>query len=92
MSVRVVTRIRPLLKSEIEKDTIVEAVGSNLDSSRPTAVKIPNPKNFSETYTFQFNSVYGQQSSQQELFDAEGRILKAQVSQLVLTALQLRRR
>jgi hypothetical protein len=64
MSVRVVARIRPLLKSELDKDTIVTSDGS--------VVKIPNPKNAGEEYSFQFNSVYGSEASQQDLFDAEG--------------------
>lgn len=76
MSVRVVARIRPLLNSENEKDAIVEAIGADATSSaRPSIVKIPNPKNFSEDFTFQFNSVYNQQSTQQELFDAEGKLV-----------------
>ena len=75
MSVRVVARIRPLLNSENRKDAIVEAIGLGpASSARPSIVKIPNPKNFSEDFTFQFNSVYDQQATQQELFDAEGKL------------------
>lgn len=75
MSVRVIARIRPLLKSENEKDAIVETVGADpASSTRPSIVKIPNPKNFSEDFTFQFNGVYDQQATQQELFDAEGKL------------------
>jgi hypothetical protein len=76
MSVRVVARIRPLLNSENEKDAIVKAIGDAASPARPSIVKVPNPKNFSEDFTFQFNSVYNQQSTQQELFDAEGRFLR----------------
>jgi len=65
MSVRVVARIRALLTSELEKDSIVEV-------APPTILKIPNPKNSSESFSFQFNSVYDQQASQQDLFDNEG--------------------
>lgn len=74
MSVRVVARIRPLLKAELGKDVIVtaESAGSEIDSS-PTVVRIPNPKNESESYTFQFNSVYEQEASQQQIFENEGR-------------------
>lgn len=73
MSVRVVARIRPLLQSENKKDAIVEAVGTDeASSARPSIVKIPNPKNLSEDFTFQFNGVYDEQATQQELFDAEG--------------------
>lgn len=75
MSVRVIARIRPLLKSEHERDVIVEAIDADAaNSTRPSIVKIPNPKNLSEDFTFQFNGVYGQQASQQELFDAEGEL------------------
>lgn len=70
MSVRVVARVRPLLKAELEKDQIIN-IEPGADGN-PGLVKIPNPKNLSEEYSFQFNSVYGQESTQQELFDAEG--------------------
>lgn len=70
MSVRVVARIRPLLKAEAEKDQILSIHdGSN---NKPQIVKIPNPKNFSEEYSFAFASVFNQDASQQDLFDAEG--------------------
>ena len=65
MSVRVVARIRPLLQAELDKDTIVTADGS--------VVRIPNPKNESEDFSFQFNSVYGFEATQQTLFDQEGK-------------------
>lgn len=39
---------------------------------RDTIVRIPNPKNESEEYSFQFNAVYDSNASQQDLFDAEG--------------------
>ena len=67
MSVKVVARVRPLLKAELDKDTIVSADGA--------VVRIPNPKNESENYSFQFNSVYNSEVKQQELFDNEGRPL-----------------
>jgi hypothetical protein len=70
MSVRVVARVRPLLKSEREDDIIVRSAEATNDS-RSTLLKIPNPKNFSEEYSFQFNSVYGSESTQQEIFEAE---------------------
>lgn len=97
MSVRVVARIRPLLKTEREIDTIVRAgslsptVKTTDDNSaskkqkseaekrgkdgcdRPNLVRIPNPKNEGEQYTFQFNAVYDDYVGQQEIFDAEGR-------------------
>lgn len=70
MSVRVVARVRPLLKSELEKDQILKIQDDQDNNS--TLVKIPNPKNFAEEYSFQFNNVYGQESTQQEIFEAEG--------------------
>jgi hypothetical protein len=76
MSVRVVARIRPLLKVENEKDAIVEAIGADTSGgTKPSIVKIPNPKNFSEDFTFQFNSVYDQNATQQEMFDVEGKLI-----------------
>jgi hypothetical protein len=72
MSVRVVARIRPLLKAEIEKDVITEAAGDSAECK--TIVKIPNPKNESEAFSFQFNSVYDREATQSQLFDNEGRL------------------
>lgn len=69
MSVRVVARIRPLLKNEIEKDVILEAPRHRNSSS--TVIKIPNPKCQSEYYSFQFNSVYGRDATQAQIFDEE---------------------
>lgn len=68
MSVRVVARIRPLLKQELSKDIIVESSGSEAETA---VVKIPNPRNESEAFSFQFNSVYDQDATQQQLFDHE---------------------
>ena len=77
MSVRVVARIRPLLNSELDKDAIVYAAtaagAGNEPSSQPTIVRIPNPKNEGEDFSFQFNSVYGQEATQQDIFDKEGK-------------------
>lgn len=72
MSVRVVARIRPLLKDEIEKDVIVDAARAPSQAGeRDTVVRIPNPKKESELYTFEFSSVYGQNATQQEIFEQE---------------------
>lgn len=75
MSVRVVARIRPLLKHELDKDTIVTAESATDENAkdRPTIVRIPNPKTESESFSFQFSSVYEQEATQQELFDSESR-------------------
>jgi hypothetical protein len=78
MSVRVVARIRPLLKAEIEKDIIVEAAGGTAEAKggSKSIVRIPNPKNESESFSFQFNSVYDQEATQAQLFDNEGETSK----------------
>ncbi|RGP78553.1 kinesin family member 22 [Fusarium longipes] len=70
MSVRVVSRIRPLLEKERECDVIVRA--DTVDPSKPnTVVKIPNPKNEAEEFSFTFNGVYDRATTQEELFTAE---------------------
>ncbi|KAH8668641.1 kinesin motor domain-containing protein [Xylariales sp. PMI_506] len=70
MSVRVVARIRPLLAQELDKDIIVHA--GSTDEGRPnTLVRIPSPKNEAEEFTFAFNSVYDQATTQEDLFTAE---------------------
>lgn len=71
MSVRVVARIRPLLEKELDKDTIVRADSSE-EGKHATLVKIPNPKNETEEFSFAFQSVYDQATTQEELFTAEG--------------------
>lgn len=71
MSVRVVARIRPLLKAELDKDTIVTVARDS--SNQPNIVRIPNAKNENEDYSFHFNSVYGQEATQQDIFDNEGK-------------------
>jgi hypothetical protein len=77
MSVRVVARIRPLLKSERDVDQILTE-HRGLDNSS-SIVKIPNPKNLAEEYSFQFNSVYGQESTQQQIFESEGRSVSSKL-------------
>lgn len=70
MSVRVVARIRPLLKAEIQKDVIVDA--ANDAAASKSIVRIPNPRNEAEAFSFQFNSVYDQEATQGQIFDHEG--------------------
>lgn len=71
MSVRVVARIRPLLEKELDRDVIVR--GASIDAGKPdTIVKIPNPRNESEEFSFAFNGVYGQETNQETLFSSEG--------------------
>lgn len=74
MSVRVVARIRPRLDKELEKDVIVHADRVN-EGNPLTVVKIPNPKNEAEEFSFAFNSVYDRTTTQEELFTAEGKPL-----------------
>ncbi|PBP18750.1 kinesin [Diplocarpon rosae] len=71
MSVRVVARIRPTLGvNELSKDTIVRAESSQ--EGKPfNVVRIPNPKNESEEFSFTFNGVYDQSTTQEELFTNE---------------------
>lgn len=71
MSVRVVARIRPLLDDELERDVIVHAECKD-GSKKANIVKIPNPKNEAEEFSFAFNGVYDQETTQEELFSAEG--------------------
>ncbi|KAH8595257.1 P-loop containing nucleoside triphosphate hydrolase protein [Bisporella sp. PMI_857] len=70
MSVRVVARIRPLLNKEVDKDTIVRAESSE-EGKLPNLVRIPNPKNESEEFSFTFNRVYDMGTTQEELFTNE---------------------
>ncbi|EAW06911.1 kinesin family protein [Aspergillus clavatus NRRL 1] len=82
MSVRVVARVRPLLKSEREQDVILRtgplnntlpsvAEKKSSQGDRESLVRIPNPKNENEEYSFQFNAVYDADASQQDLFNTE---------------------
>ena len=72
MSVRVVARIRPLLKAEVEKDQILSI--HNASNGKPQVIKIPNPKLQHEGYSFNFAAAYGQDTTQQDLFDVEGMV------------------
>ncbi|KAK4068396.1 uncharacterized protein Triagg1_7335 [Trichoderma aggressivum f. europaeum] len=70
MSVRVVARLRPLLSQELEKDIIVHT--DSVEPEKPaTIVKIPNPRNESEEFSFTFNGVYGSETTQETLFTSE---------------------
>lgn len=71
MSVRVVARIRPLLEKELDRDIIVRA--DTVEEGKPfTIVKIPNPRNDGEEFSFAFNAVFDQSTSQETLFTTEG--------------------
>lgn len=70
MSVRVVARIRPLLGSELDKDVIVRGETSQ-DGKPLNIVRIPNPKNEAEEFSFTFNGVYDMGTTQEELFTNE---------------------
>ena len=69
--IRVVARVRPQHKNELEKDVIVST--ANNDSG--ATVKIPNPKKESETYAFQFGGAYDQTATQQEIYEHESKRL-----------------
>ena len=69
-----VARIRPLLDKELDRDTIVRAE-SSVEGKPANLVRIPNPKNESEEFSFTFNSVYDMGTSQEELFTNEGMTL-----------------
>jgi len=77
--VRVVARIRPLLEKELDKDTVVYPA-SNDDGKTTNVIKIPNPRNESEEFSFTFNSVYDQTTTQEQLFTAEGPFVHASPS------------
>lgn len=70
-TVRIIARVRPLLKGEIEKDIVVRTEG--------TAISMPNPKNENENFTFPFNAVHDSESDQAQLF-SEGELLMATLS------------
>lgn len=55
---------------ELEKDTIVRAEAT--EEGKPfTIVRIPNPRNESEEFSFAFNGVYDQSTTQETLFKNE---------------------
>lgn len=66
-----VARIRPLLAKELDKDTIVRAESSQ-EGKPNNVVRIPNPKNEAEEFSFTFNGVYDMGTTQEELFTNEG--------------------
>ena len=52
MAIRVVARIRPQQQEELDKDVIVSTISNSDDSLHPTEVRIPNPRNEKETFTY----------------------------------------
>lgn len=72
MAVRVIARIKPPQQKELAKNVIVSTRTDSNKLSHPTEVKIPNPRNEREDFTFQFSHVYDYTATQQELFDNEG--------------------
>jgi hypothetical protein len=91
MSVRVVARIRPLLKNELDKDTIVTAETVDGENTA-TIVRLPSVKSDAESFSFQFSSVYEQDATQQQLFDAESMSNPGPAARLKLTRSQSRPR
>lgn len=69
--IRVVARVRPQHKNELEKDVIV----STATNDSGATVKISNPKKESETYAFQFSGAYDQTATQQEIYEHESKRL-----------------
>lgn len=67
-----VARIRPLLDKELDRDTIVRAE-SSVEGKPANVVRIPNPKNEAEEFSFTFNGVYDMGTTQEELFTNEGK-------------------
>lgn len=78
----VVARIRPLLDKELDKDTIVRAESSQ-DGKPYNVVRIPNPRNEAEEFSFTFNGVYDMECSQEELFTNEGVYLPFETTQVL---------
>ena len=72
MAIRVVARIRPQQLKELDKDVIVSTASSSDNSLQSNEVKIPNPRNERESFTFVFSRVYDYSATQQQLFDNEG--------------------
>lgn len=68
---RVVARIRPPQHKDLDQDIIISTISNGFNASYPTDVKIPNPRNEKESFTFSFSSVYDHLKTQQELFENE---------------------
>ena len=60
-----------MLGTELDKDTIVRAECSQ-EGKPMNVVRIPNPKNEAEEFSFTFNGVYDMETTQEELFTSEG--------------------
>lgn len=72
-----VARIRPLLDKEVDKETIVRAESSQ-EGKPANVVRIPNPKNPAEEFSFMFNGVYDSHATQETLFTEEGMKVRVQ--------------
>ncbi|CAG8971533.1 hypothetical protein HYALB_00005429, partial [Hymenoscyphus albidus] len=70
ITIPVVARLRPLLDKELDKDVIVTTEGTQ-DGKSTNMVRIPNPKNEAEEFSFAFNGVYNMGTTQEELFTNE---------------------
>ena len=66
-----IARIRPLLNNERDADVIVESGGTPV-ADATGIVRIPNPKNAAESFSFNFSRVFDQHASQQALYESEG--------------------
>ena len=67
MGIRIIARVRPQQKHELNQDVILSTISNGGNS----VVKVLNPKKESELYSFQFSGVYDCSSTQQEIFDNE---------------------
>lgn len=79
-----------MLERELEKDIIVHAANnsSSSEDGKPyNTVKIPNPKNEAEEFSFAFNGVYEQTTTQETLFSAEGNASPLPIPPLIPIAL-----
>lgn len=73
MAIRVVARIRPQQESEFKEGTIVTTGSDENATTQPNLIHLPNPRNQGEAHSFQLNSVYGAEATQQDVFDHESR-------------------
>lgn len=71
MAIRVVARIRPRRATESGEDIVVMTGSDENASTQPNLIRLPNPKNQGEAFSFQLHNVYASEATQQEIFDGE---------------------
>ena len=62
-----------MLDKELEKQDIIVRAESSQEGKPANVVRIPNPKNPAEEFSFTFNGVYDMETSQETLFTNEGK-------------------